>query len=321
MRALAVLVAAVSITACHSEAAPRSRDDHADVDYWNGCLWACPVAHGHPRSDPVATGGFATLRVDNYPSIAPFVVSSGDSTVLEVLRVDGATPALVVVAGRSEGAASLIFHDLDGAPIDELEMRVRDAAELAVEWPPVSTPMLLLVYGSETLYVQPRDAEGRRLFGFGSLEYRASTSGVVLRSAMESVTEGIASGLYWPQSESVQVTGSVVGAATIEARAPSGATLAIEIEVVGASAVGRIDLIALSGLLAEVTVSAQAQTASGEKIHGITCDWSVEASAGVTWFGLGDSITVDAPEGGAGEAWAEVTCTIGAESSSTVVTF
>lgn len=303
---------ALAITACSS--LPPT-DDHVDIHFDNGCWGGCPLWNLH-EGDPIATGARAALAIANHDRIAPYTVSAGDPAVVDVLRTI-AEPPTVVVLGGSSGAGSLVFVDADGVALESPEIRVHDVASLAAVWPESAAGYRLMNQGSLTIYVEPRDADGRPLFGYGAVDY-ATTGGISATGPVARVSaDEVASGLYRPMPEQVLVTATDMGLAIVEARAMD-ATLTIEIEVVDESSVTRIDLSPELDVLVGDTLRARAFDALEREIHGIQCSWDVEAgSAPVSVRDYGDVIVLSAGVESDTEVYAEVTCTIGAVSATT----
>lgn len=280
-----------------------------------GCLFGCDAA------EPMAARANTFLDVVNSDEIPAFDVSSSDATVLEFFQNDGTGDDTVRVVSHASGSAHIVFTDISGEELDRFELEVADIDRIELRSPEIRDRYLLMIGSSDGLGLDLFDASGRRLKGYGGVDYALSGSIGESQLGVESaLVSAIAASFIGSTSEGASVDALELGEGEIQISAPSGAELTIPVEIVDESAVARVEVPDVSGEAGfSESVDALTFADDGERIHEPTCEWSIEPADGPVTLEApsNDSATVRSSVAGT----ATVTCTVGSQSASGTVTF
>ncbi len=287
-----------------------------------GCMSRCTA------TDPLAARSSAGLWVTNAGELPAFTVDSTQPEVLTVNRsgsatVNGEAWAGLSVKGLTAGEAKVqLLDEGDQSEIDRLPLRVRDVSRIEPKDPGTYRSRLtVMVGGAVDVRLTLRDGEGALLRGIGAVDY--SFSGAVgplpvsLEAAISKVLTAIFAGTV---QEYVTVTAKTVGAGTLSATSPAGASLEVPMEIVDASAVTRIQVTSGEGTpILDDAYSVNAEAFAGdERVWSPKCAWSLDPADGPVKMSPGRSTaTLEASS----PATVTATCAIGSSAGSMTLSF
>ncbi|MCA9660900.1 MAG: hypothetical protein KC486_21335, partial [Myxococcales bacterium] len=282
-----------------------------------GCIFGCNA------DEPMVAGGRAYLMVVNDEEIPDFTVESDDPDVMSAMRADEES-STVILESSAAGTAKVVFRDkASGDVFDRFKIYVHDVDRIELNQDDLfDQSFTLMVGGESTIYFDLRDTKDHYLQGIGGVSY--SLSGQITADELgliDAIAEAIVNVLAGSNNESVAIEALGVGSGEIVALAPSGATLAVPVTVVGPEAITRVEVFGeddpprigeLYGLNADAFAGA-------EEVRSPECEWTVApADGGVTVRSASRStISVESEVA----ASATVTCTIGGVSGSYEVRF
>lgn len=263
-RLFCLLVGVLLISGCNDSTTDPSRGELGVAEFsWEesgfGCLFGCNA------KAPVATGASATLRVENDESLPTFTVRSDDPSVASVSGT-----SLIQIDALQAGDVLIILEEVDGgALIDQFVVTIADVDRIRA-----GGDLLIAVGGSVTLEPLMFDDANRRLVGLGALSYAPSPS---LDQGQLDLSTNCDSFLSTQYEECVILFAQDVGVGFLEIDAPSGATLALPLDLVIAADV-------VTGIKLRATkfdnriVVDPVAFANGSRVYGARCAWSLTSS-------------------------------------------
>ena len=151
----------------------------------------------------------------------------------------------VILEASGSGRAKVVFRDAgSGEVFDRFLIYIHDVDRIELQDDELfHDAFTLMVGGDATIYFDLRDTKDHYLQGIGGVSY--SLSGQITADELgliDALAEAIVNVLAGSNNESVAIEALGVGSGEIVALAPSGATLAVPVTVVGPEAITRVEV-------------------------------------------------------------------------------
>jgi hypothetical protein len=278
-------------------------------------------AFGCSASKPIAERAQVEVTVYAEGDLPPVTVASDAPDVAEFEVGDDGD---IIVKTHAPGTARLEIRDgASGDLVDALPLLVKPVASIAdAEEEPGA--IVVMNGGTTSVALELLDERGCPLVGIGGVDYSLEGG---ISEAEVTLIDALAAWLFESifgsaVEEAFSLEALALGSGTVAVRAPSGASLDVDVSVVDETAVASLTLSKQSEPMMvdqSYAVDAHARTADGVVVRSPSCAWDLSPASGpLELSSVGrDSAYVTASSPGS----ATVGCTVGSASAAIDVTF